>query len=134
MQVYLRHPNSREGSSGTTRRFGGLWTYVQNCSSLLWCALTGSASVQEIVLVALSVILSQIEFEKVQVIDVIRQVQLDAGKYIKKVGVCAGDSSHADLQRCGQVGDLIQQNLLAKAMQTARSRLVGCLSLNIGPS
>jgi len=92
MQVYFRPPNSRQGSSGTTRRSGGLWTYVQNCSSLLWCALTGSASVQEIVLVALSVILSQIEFEKVQVIDVIRQVQLDAGKYIKKVGVCAGDS------------------------------------------
>jgi len=59
-------------------------------SSLRWCALTGSASVQEIVLVALSVILSQIEFEKIQVIDVIRQVQLDAGKYIKKVAACPG--------------------------------------------
>jgi hypothetical protein len=33
----------------------------------------------------LSVVLSQIEYEQSRVIDVIRQVQLDAGKYIKKV-------------------------------------------------
>jgi len=50
-----------------------------------WCPLTVSASVQEIVLVTLSVILSQIEYDQGRVVDVIRQVQLDAGKYIKKV-------------------------------------------------
>jgi hypothetical protein len=53
--------------------------------SAAWCLLTVSASVQEIVLVTLSVVLSQIEYDHNQVIDVIRQVQLDAGKYIKKV-------------------------------------------------
>jgi len=50
-----------------------------------WRSLTGPASVQEIVLVTLSVILSQTEYDQSRVIDVIRQVQLDAGKYIKKV-------------------------------------------------
>jgi hypothetical protein len=50
-----------------------------------WCLLTVSASVQEIVLVTLSVVLSQTEYDKSRVIDVIRQVQLDAGKFIKKV-------------------------------------------------
>jgi hypothetical protein len=50
-----------------------------------WCLLTVSASVQEIVLVTLSVVLSQIEYDQGRVVDVIRQVQLDAGKHIKKV-------------------------------------------------
>jgi len=50
-----------------------------------WRSLTGLASVQEIVLVTLSVVLSQVEYDQSRVIDVIRQVQLDAGEYIKKV-------------------------------------------------
>lgn len=45
----------------------------------------GTASVQEIVLVALAVILSQVEYDQDQVVNLIRQVQLEAGKYIKKV-------------------------------------------------
>jgi hypothetical protein len=83
-----------------------------------------SASVQEIVLVTLLVILSQMEHDHGRVIDVIRQVQLEAGKYIKKVRRHVDDSRHTDIQRCGQLVNLIQQNLLAQVMQTARSRLV----------
>jgi hypothetical protein len=63
-------------------------------------------------------------YDHSRVIDVIRQVQLEAGKYIKKVGRYVDDTRHADTQRCGQVVDLIQQDLLAQVMQTARSRLV----------
>jgi hypothetical protein len=50
--------------------------------------LKGIASVQEIVLIALSISLSQVEYDGEQVIDIIRQVQLNAGTYIKKVNRC----------------------------------------------
>jgi hypothetical protein len=53
--------------------------------------LKGIASVQEIVLIALSVLLSQVEYQGEQVIDIIRQVQLNAGTYIKKVNCCVCD-------------------------------------------
>lgn len=44
-----------------------------------------TASVQELVLVALVVQLSRIESDKTDTIQVIREVQIDAGKYIKRV-------------------------------------------------
>jgi hypothetical protein len=54
--------------------------------------LTIIASVQEIVLVALVVILSQVEYDQDAVVQVLGQVQLEAGKYIKKVRSSAGPS------------------------------------------
>ena len=82
----------------------------------------GAAPVQEIILVALVTILSETEHDQKAVIEMIRQVQLEAGKYIKKVR--AFGFGHADSQRCGQVVDLIQQNLLDEVMQATDSRSV----------
>lgn len=45
----------------------------------------GAAPVQEIILVALVTILSETEHDQKAVIEMIRQVQLEAGKYTKKV-------------------------------------------------
>lgn len=47
--------------------------------------LTLKASVQELVLVSLVVQLSRIEFDPTEIVRVIRSVQIEAGKYIKKV-------------------------------------------------
>jgi hypothetical protein len=67
-------------------------------------------------------ILSQIEYDQQQVIRSIQQVQLEAGNYIKKV--CDRTGTESDLQRCGQIVDLIQQDLLPRVIQTTRSRSV----------
>lgn len=54
--------------------------------------LMGIASVQEIVLIVLSILLSQVECDGEQVIEIIMQVQLNAGTYIKKVNCCVCNS------------------------------------------